>query len=130
MYRLTAYGCYCEHTGSLFLAMDLDNFGFGSDEVPANGPSRADQEAAYKQQNQAVLITHRGAEEFDEEAEIWRVPAGQEVIEGWYGGPEMLSDTFNSEFVPPGWLPPAAPAVAEELYLSRVVPACRACHAQ
>jgi len=117
------------NTGSLFLALDLDNFGFGS-EVDTNVLSRAAQQAAYKQQNQAVLITHRGPEEFDEEAEIWRVPAGQEVIEGWYGGPGMPGDTFDGEFVPPGWLPPAAPEEAEKLYLSSVVPACRACHAQ
>jgi hypothetical protein len=112
------------NTNSLFLAMDLDNFGFGSEEDPANGPSKADQQAAYKEMNKAVLITHRGAEEFDEVAGISRVPAGQEVIEGWYGGPGMPDATFNGEFVPPGW------DDAEELYLSSVVPACRACHAQ
>lgn len=42
----------------------------------------------------------------------------------------MDEDIFDGEFVPPGWLPPYAPAEAEELYLSAVVPACRACHMQ
>jgi len=108
-------------TGSLFLAMDLDNFGFDP-----NRPSlsRSTQQAAYKETNQAVLVTHRGEEEFDEVAEVSRVPAGQEIIEGWYGGPGMPDANFNGEFVPPGWLG------AEDLYLDAIVPACRACHAQ
>ena len=80
--------------------------------------------------NEIVLITHRGTEKFDEVAEISRLPAGHEIIEGWYGGPGMPNPTFNGEFVPPGWLPPAAPVGADELYLDAVVPACRACHAQ
>jgi hypothetical protein len=101
--------------------MDLDNFGFDP-----NRPSlsRSAQQAAYKESNQAVLITHLGEEEFDEVAGVYRVPAGQEIIEGWYGGPGMPDAIFHGEFVPPGWLG------AEDLYLDAVVPACRACHAQ
>jgi hypothetical protein len=54
--------------------------------------SRAAQESGYNKMNQIVLITHRGAGEFDEAAGISRVPAGQEIIEGWYGGPGKLPD--------------------------------------
>jgi hypothetical protein len=128
--KLMKDGTYAENgnTGSLFLAMDLDNFGFDQD--PARELSRAEQEPQYKKMNEIVLITHRGTEKFDEVAEISRLPAGHEIIEGWYGGPGMPNPTFNGEFVPPGWLPPAAPVGADELYLDAVVPACRACHAQ
>ena len=128
--KLKSDGSYAENgdTGSLFLGLDLDNFGFDPDTT--RGLSRADQESAYKTTNQIVLITHRGTEEFDEVAGISRLPAGHEIIEGWYGGSGMPSPIFHGEFVPPGWLPPAAPEDAAELYLESVVPACRACHAQ
>ena len=116
------------NTESLFLAMDLDNFGFDPD--PLRQLSRAEQESEYKKMNEVVLITHLGEEKFDAVAGISRVSAGQEIIEGWYGGPGMPEDEFNGEFVPPGWLEPNAPADAEHLYLNSVVPACRACHAQ
>ena len=59
-----------------------------------------------------------------------RVPAPVELIEGWYGGSGMPSATFDGSFVPVGWLPPAAPANAAELYLKVVGPTCRACHIQ
>jgi hypothetical protein len=128
--KLKKDGAYPENgdTKSLFLAMDLDNFGFDPD--PLRGLSRAEQEAQYKKMNEIALITHRGTEKFDEVAEISRLPAGHEIIEGWYGGPGMPNSTFDGDFVPPGWLPPAAPVGARELYLDAVVPACRACHAQ
>jgi Proprotein convertase P-domain len=57
-------------------------------------------------------------------------PAAVELIEGWYGGPGLPADTFNGEFVPDGWLPPMAPANAQELYLEVLAPTCRACHVQ
>ena len=128
--KLKSDGSYAENgdTGSLFLGLDLDNFGF--DPVAGRNLSQADQEPEYKKMNEIVLITHRGTEKFDEVAGISRLPAGHEIIEGWYGGPGMPSPIFHGEFVPPGWLPPAAPMGAKELYLDAVAPACRACHAQ
>lgn len=123
---LNSDGSYAEHgnTGGLFLPMDLDNFAFDTHA----GLTRAEQEAEYKKMNQIALITQRGTVFEDEVAEISRLPAGHEVIEGWYGGSGMPNDTFDGDFIPPGWLPPAAPVGADELYLESVAPACRACH--
>ncbi len=80
--------------------------------------------------NQILLQTRRTAMRYDEVAGINRRSAGHELIEGWYGGPGMPNGTFDGEFVPAGWLPPAAPADAAELYLEAIAPACRSCHAQ
>lgn len=115
------------NTQTLFLPMDLDNFAFDPDR-PAL--SRAAQEAEYKRMNQIVLKTRLSKKEFDEVAGIKRLAAGHELIEGWYGGPGMPNGTFDGEFVPPGWLPPLAPAGVDELYLEAIAPACRSCHAQ
>jgi len=59
-----------------------------------------------------------------------RLPAPVELIRGWYGGKNLPSSTFNGDFVPVGWLPPAAPIGADQLYLKVLAPTCRACHAQ
>lgn len=114
------------NTAGLFLPMDLDNFAF--DPVRSE-LSRANQEAEYKLMNEIVLSTHSSGKKLDEAAGFRRFSAGHELIEGWYGGPGLPSPTFDGEFVPKGWLPPYAPAEAEELYLDAVAPACRACHA-
>jgi len=113
-------------TGAHFLPLDLDNFVF--DQVRP-GRSRANQELRYRKTNKMVLIDHRGTEKFDEVAGISRLPAVQELIEGWYGGPGLPDTVFDGEFVPAGWLAPDAPASAEELYLEAIAPACRSCHA-
>jgi len=125
---LNADGTYPENgdTGAHFLPLDLDNFRF--DPVRARR-SRANQELRYRKTNGIVLIDHRGTEKFDEVAGISRHPAVQELIEGWYGGPGLPNATFDGEFVPAGWLPPAAPHSAGELYLKAIAPACRSCHA-
>lgn len=115
------------NTGARFMALDLDNFEF-NDANPAL--TRTAQQPEYKKANEAVLITHRSTKKFDEVAGISRVPGGHEMIEGWYGGPGLPSDTFDNAFTPPGWLPPNAPANAEALYHDVVVPACRNCHVQ
>jgi hypothetical protein len=117
-------------TGALFLPLDLDNFEFHPDN---RALSRNRQQSAYKKMNQMALITHASIEEYDEVAGITRPPAGHELIEGWYGGPGMPNKKFDAgiePFVPAGWLPPAAPEGASELYLEAVAPACRSCHAQ
>ncbi len=117
------------NTKSLFLPMDLDNFAF--DPNPARPElSRAAQEAEYKKMNEIVLLTRPSRVKFDEVAGIDRRAAGHELIEGWYGGPGMPNATFDGEFVPAGWLPPAAPVGVDELYLEAIAPACRSCHAQ
>jgi hypothetical protein len=115
------------NTRSLFLPMDLDNFAFDPDRSEL---SRAEQEPEYKEMNKIVLLSRRSKEKFDEEAGIYRVSAGHELIEGWYGGPEMGNKTFDGEFVPAGWLPPVAPEGVDDLYLEAIAPACRSCHAQ
>jgi hypothetical protein len=114
-------------TGALFLPLDLDNFAFDPNR---RALTRRKQERAYKELNKMALVTHASIEEDDEVAGISRLPAGHELIEGWYGGPGMPSKKFNGEFVPAGWLPPAAPEGFAELYLGAVAPACRSCHAQ
>jgi hypothetical protein len=134
-YNLQA-GVYPRHgdTDALFLPYDLDNFSFDTDPArPQN--SKANQQPAYKAANQITHITHRSIEEFDVVAGFARVPAAQELIEGWYGGPDFPGDIFNGNFVPAGWLPPHAPAAVnghnvEELYLKSIKPGCRACHVQ
>ena len=128
--KLKKDGSYAENgnTGALFLPMDLNNFAF--DPNLARGLAKDDQQAAYKKMNQVALITHRGTEDEDEVAGGSRLPGGHELIEGWYGGPGMPDNTFNGDFVPPGWLPPAAPVGKDELYLKSVAPGCRACHVQ
>jgi len=115
------------NTGALFLPLDLDNFAF---DPHRPWLSREAQEPEYKKMNRIALITHRATKKFDEEAGFSRLPAGHELIEGWYGGPGLPDAFFNGEFVPPGWLPPFAPNDAKELYLGAIAPACRACHAQ
>jgi subtilisin-like proprotein convertase family protein/cytochrome c5 len=62
--------------------------------------------------------------------DVARIPAPVELIRGWYGGATLPYATFNKNFVPAGWLPPAAPVGASDLYLKVVGPTCRACHAQ
>ncbi|WP_455221208.1 Ig-like domain-containing protein [Kaarinaea lacus] len=99
-------------TGAGFIPWDLDTYLF---EDATSSVSRAEQENQFKVFNQTVLSTNPTA-------------AQREVIEGWYGGPGMPANAFNGGFVPDGWLSPAAPANATQLYLQVVAPSCRACH--
>ncbi|WP_455375375.1 cadherin-like domain-containing protein [Kaarinaea lacus] len=99
-------------TGAGFIPWDLDTYLFADATASV---SRAAQEDQFKIFNQTVLETNP-------------TPAQREVIEGWYGGPGMIANSFNGGFVPQGWLPPAAPANATQLYLQVVAPSCRACH--
>jgi hypothetical protein len=61
-------------------------------------------------------------------------PAPVEMIQGWYGGPDLPNATFNGNFVPPGWQGTVAVngqlLNKSELYLGVIAPTCRACHAQ
>ena len=95
-----------------FIPWDLDTYLFADATASV---SRAAQEDQFKIFNRTVLNTNPTAVQ-------------REVIEGWYGGPGMPANSFNGGFVPDGWLPPAAPANATQLYLQVVAPGCRACH--
>lgn len=99
-------------TGAGFIPWDLDTYEF---EDNTGAVSRAAQEDQFKIFNLTVLDTSP-------------TPAVREVVEGWYGGPGLPANSFNGGFVPDGWLPPAAPANATQLYLQVVAPGCRACH--
>ena len=99
-------------TGAGFIPWDLDTYLF---EDATAAVSRAQQEDQFKIFNETVLYTNP-------------LPAAREVIEGWYGGPNLPANAFNGGFVPEGWLPPNAPANATQLYLQVVAPSCRACH--
>ncbi len=97
-------------TGAGFLPWDLDTLAF-SDALFPTAPlyDRANQEAAFKIFNQAVLQTNPTA-------------AAREVIEGWYGGPGLPDATFDGSVVPPGW------SGHEDAYRQLLAPNCRACH--
>ena len=99
-------------TGAGFIPWDLDTYLFTDNTATV---SRAAQENQFKVLNQTVLNTNPKT-------------AAREAIEGWYGGPGLPSNTFNGGFIPAGWLPPAAPANATQLYLQVAAPYCRACH--
>ena len=108
------------NASSHFLAFDLDNFEYST----ASGFTRADQEAAFKQLNLAILNTNP-------------TPAQQDVISGWYGGgygvvcvqgscpPYEPLATQNSSYVPAGW---NQNSTSQAAYLLGVKPACRSCH--
>jgi hypothetical protein len=99
-------------TGAGFIPWDLDTYLF---EDATAAVSRAAQEDQFKIFNQTVLSTNPNA-------------AQRELVEGWYGGPNLPANAFNGGFVPDGWSSPQAPANATQLYLQVVAPGCRACH--
>jgi hypothetical protein len=100
------------NTGAGFIPWDLDTYLF---EDATASVSRAQQEDQFKIFNETVLQTDPKS-------------AQRELIEGWYGGPNLPANAFNGGFVPEGWLPPNAPANATQLYIQAVAPSCRACH--
>ncbi|WP_455203120.1 Ig-like domain-containing protein [Kaarinaea lacus] len=99
-------------TGAGFIPWDLDTYLFEDNTAAV---SRAQQENQFKIFNETVLRTDPTS-------------AQREVVEGWYGGPNLRANAFNGGFVPQGWLPPNAPANATQLYIQVVAPSCRACH--
>jgi hypothetical protein len=113
--------------GSRFMLWDVDTFAFSDAEYEGRKslvPSpyrRADQEAAFKFFNTAILQTNL-------------TDAQRELAAGWYGGEDMPDAKFNGNYVPPGWRtvdnggPLVNPYFAEELYTEVVGPTCRACH--
>jgi hypothetical protein len=91
--------------GSSFLPFDVDTFGFAT----ADGHAREDQEQVFKEFNQAVLDTAP-------------TDAIVELVQGWYGGAGLPSESLCDDFVPSGWA--AQPA----LYRDVVAKSCRTCH--
>ena len=114
--------------GFKFLPFDLENFEFSTDP----DLTRAALEPAFKRFNQAVLRTHKTGRSVDDQG-VLRLAAGRELIEGWYGESSSLPGDFNSHFIPKGWRESPdgpAPPGSENLYLTTIAPACRACHSQ
>lgn len=108
-----------------FQPLEPDVFGFSA----TPGYTRAEQEAAIKAINRAILCTYpiAGAASAPEDAcrpaarsGEWTAAAA-EVIKGGYGGDGLPNAAF-SESLPASW------QGHEALYRQVVVPACRACH--
>ncbi len=105
------------NVGARFLPWDVDTFYYSdaqfehrSHGLPAMpGLERHRQEDAFKAFNSMVLDTAPP-------------PAMRELIEGWYGGEDLPRETFDGDFVPPGW------DGHEPLYRRVIGPSCRACH--
>jgi hypothetical protein len=94
-----------------FIVFDLSTFIFSTD----TKWTRASLEAAFKQQNMAVVATQPRA-------------AVTELITGWYAGPNP--NKANDAWVPAAWHnqdPTLAPLTTDKLYLN-VVRTCRTCH--
>jgi hypothetical protein len=99
--------------GAHFVPFDLDSFRYSTSNADY---SREAQEAQLRLFNRGVVAANPGE-------------AALELVRGWYGGP-MLEGDFDGTFVPPGWLPPLAPAGAATLYTDVVRRVCRGCHIQ
>lgn len=100
--------------GAVFLPFDLDQFEF--EDTP--GRTRADQEVAFREQNQMVRKV----------AVALGNLAVRDQIDGWYLNPTHVSTlrgAFWSSYVPPGWETSAADT---NIYRDVVRSACRNCH--
>ena len=109
-----AAGGYAPSGGNLgarFIPFDLDSFDYS----PRPDLSRAAQESQFRELNRAVL---------DADQRLYQPSAAiKELIEGWYGGQGLPRTTFDSSFVPNGWLQDPS------LY-DAIRHGCRGCHAQ
>lgn len=118
-------------SGGQFLPFDLDNFDFDATHT------RLGQESAFRALNQiarkvAVLNIKLDSTPADVNHSI------RNQIDGWYNNPShgdvLPSCTpgqacFNSNYIPPGWLPPLASSTeAVDLYQKVIRPNCRNCH--
>ena len=89
-----------------FLPFDLNSFQYG---VNVSGASRRDDEAAFKQLNYGVYKYNATR------AEI-------QLLEKWYGGPNLPNSVQNNDAVPDGW------SNHEDLYRNVIARSCRTCH--
>ncbi len=113
------------NVGASFLPWDVDTLFFSDEQFgnrdrnrpAATGMSLADQQDEFKNFNSAVLVTGPAQ-------------AVRDLVEGWYGGPGLPSDTFKADFVPEGWQSGinGNPDSSDNLYLDVVGPHCRSCH--
>lgn len=120
--------------GAYFLPFDVSSFYFSDADfeqrVRRTQPN-AVQSEAFRRFNEMVLLTNP-------------TQAVRELIHGWYGSNDLVSNmlpsgaTFKADFVPAGWRPgtsggnPTADKAedASKLYRQVVGPFCRACHTQ
>lgn len=62
----------------------------------------------------------------------WNSAAARELIEAWYGGPDLPNAAFQDSYVPAGWRPNlgagSPPAGTDRLYSEVVSDNCRICH--
>ena len=119
------------NTGATFLPVDLSGLEF--DDSP--GLSRIDLEEDLKEFNRTILDTVPEENFFIESnAGLYSGDAVRDLIEGWYGGEGLPRNTFDDDYVPPGWLPSNQggprdnPTDADDFYLEVVAPHCRSCH--
>jgi len=104
-------------TGAYFLPFDLEAFDFST----RPGVRREDMEAAFKEFNEGILHTAPTL-------------AISDLIEGWYGGPDMPLPYQDNRYVPQGWLcePVGSPQFPQdslkEFYQGVIGPSCRVCH--
>lgn len=129
------------HAG--FLLWDMDALLF-SDTDPSftrksrhaalrNSYTRASQEAPVKALNAGAYVTLK-----DPQALPGRFALARELVEGWYGGTDLPSSSFNSSYTPAGWQAAGLdgiagtgddnPSTAPALYREVFGPHCRACH--
>jgi len=98
-----------------FLPFDLRSFRFYGrieDDDLVIEASRQAQEGAFRLLNALVFLTDLNAD-------------ARSLIRGWYGGTGFPRQTFNDDFVPPGW---DLDDDTRQLYRHVVAPTCRACH--
>ena len=139
-------------TDAKFQALDIDELEF----VKQGVFTREQQEANLKIVNQAMYCTYPGASEstfcsqtnrfntsfnamITSGAGNWTGDFFREVIQGWYGddtnSKELLSDTYDGNYIPSGWDPnnianAGNPAGIGRLYLDVIKPTCMVCHAR
>lgn len=119
-----------------FIPWDLDSFLFtdndqGFTNKPANAAlksqySRAAQEAQLKKLNEGAYLTFA-----DPAATPGRFALARELMEKWYGGAGLPSDTYNDDAVPAGWEPGGVannPADSDKIYKQVFARHCRNCH--
>ena len=119
------------NTGATFLPVDLSALEF--DDSP--GLRREDLEIDLREFNRTILETVPEENFFiDSNAGLYSGDAVRDLIEGWYGGEGLPRNTFDDEYVPPGWLPSNQggprenPLDADAFYLEVIAPHCRSCH--
>lgn len=126
-----------------FLSWDLDSLLYSDTDPGFSHKSRdaalraqftrANQEAEFKKLNAGAYLTMA-----DPSGAAGRYALTRELLEGWYGGPGLPSDTFDGSFVPQAWKPDGVdgmagtaddnPADSATVYSNAFARNCRACH--